>query len=656
MATLASKLSWLRRMRPVTAPVGGLLLVLGERVASGWPAAPAFSALGVLSLVLAVVWNGAAWRAITSPGVKGWAPRGWPQRTLALPPFVMLLGSGFYFLEQGLLEAGSVTGGGGVVDWPSLARWAWVMCWVHGAVLLVFVESAWNFRQPAGGTASLRLRRALLAGNGFGLLVLVVVTLNFTFNRLPWEWNLAYFQVTRPSAATRDVIAGLSEPVEGAAFFSADSPVGPLVRSYFASLEGSAPPERFRVHFADAHLQPSLAESFKARGNGWVVLKKGEVTAPMLIGEKFTRARAQLLKFDETVFKHLQEMARRRLTVYQTVGHGERNETAGGGRASGRGMRTFERLLRTRNFQLKPLGLSEGLGSAIPADATAVVIAGPTGPFRPAELASLRAYLEGGGRVLILFEPEGGADGKIGSARSGAGGGKDGSLAGLMAAYGIGFEAVVQGNDRIYGRRTYTKADHALLVTVKYQPHPAMAQMSRAANQFPLLFLGAGALKAGPSTRGMTAKEIILAMPGTWGDRNRNFIFDAPAETRGTPALAIAAERKSKSVPASPRGSRTPPGPPDVRILAFADADVFSDLLLNNRANRQVLAQSMAWLAGPGETAAYPASEADIRLLHAKGDDWMWFYLPVLGIPALVLGAGALRVRRLRGGGGVANE
>ena len=84
--------------------------------------------------------------------------------------------------------------------------------------------------------------------------------------------------------------------------------------------------------------------------------------------------------------------------------------------------------------------------------------------------------------------------------------------------------------------------------------------------------------------------------------------------------------------------------------------DLFSDLLLNNRANRQVLAQSLAWLAGPGETAAYPATEADIRLLHAKGDDWLWFYLPVLGIPALVLGAGLLRVRRLRGAGGAAHE
>lgn len=92
-------------------------------------------------------------------------------------------------------------------------------------------------------------------------------------------------------------------------------------------------------------------------------------------------------------------------------------------------------------------------------------------------------------------------------------------------------------------------------------------------------------------------------------------------------------------------------------ILAFADADIASDLLIRNRANKVVMENALRWLTHPGKASVvYPASEEDVRIVHAKGDDWLWFYLPVAGVPCLVLGLGFWRVRTRRRSTGKSDE
>ncbi len=82
----------------------------------------------------------------------------------------------------------------------------------------------------------------------------------------------------------------------------------------------------------------------------------------------------------------------------------------------------------------------------------------------------------------------------------------------------------------------------------------------------------------------------------------------------------------------------------------FADVDLASDLLIRNRANQGALQDALAWLAAEALPAGLPESEEDVRIRHASADDWLWFYLPVLGVPALVLAIGLVRTRRGRGG------
>ena len=668
MAGIAANLSVRAAfLRPWLAPLGWALLLMGERILSGWPFAPVLSGLGVLALLALAGWSLLPAAGPEPMPEKAGAASGKSARfsiLSALPSLILLLAAAIYFLGRALPETTAW-----LVDWRALARWGWVLCLLQGAVLFVFVESAGGGRGRPARQSAPRIRRALAAGNGFGLLLLLLVTLNFVFNRLPWEWNLSYFKMTRPSLATQELISGLEEPVEAVAFFAADSPVSPFINSYFQSLAKAAPANRLVFRSVDAHLNPALAESFKARGNGRVIFKKGALTSNVNVGETMERARRNLIKLDETVFSRLQTVAIERLTAYFTVGHGERNEKGQQSLDPTRGLNAFQTLLRTRNFQVKTLGLAEMLGSGIPADASVVVIAGPSLPFQPAEVETLRGYLDRGGRLLVFLEPSRAA-GSATKAPPVAPGPEEtsGPLAGLLAQYGIAFDPVVRGNDRFFFRRSNTKADHALLGTNRYRPHPSVSQLRTRKKQSVLLFLDAGALRKVKAAPGVAVKATILSMPGTWGDRNRNFTFDPGSEKRESPALAMAAERKEQPLAQGKPGLKAAPGKtrktrktgksgkPPARIFVFADVDVGSNFLLRFRDNRMVLTQVMAWLTGRNRKEVYPASEKDVRMLHAKGDDWLWFYLPVVGIPLLVLGFGTWRIRRLRQPGGAADE
>jgi hypothetical protein len=614
-----------RILRPALAVSAGILLYLGERVLPATPAHGFVSGAGAAALLAALSWTLALWWRTRrqSPGAAG----AW--RIASLPLGLCTLAGMAYGAT--LLPA-RFSAGQTVSD---VLNFGWALALVVGAIWLLFVElSLWS--QGPAATDSGRVRRAALAGLNLGLLAAVVIVVNFSANRMPWQWDVAYFKTTEPSQATRDAVAALENPIDVALVFPADDEVGRLAGDYFRKL-GKSGPGKLKVLEFDADLKPLQARDFKARANGTVIFKRDEQIKPLQLGLSIERARGQLRKFDGDVLATLQELARERRMAYFTLGHGERNEHARDEGEPETGVTSLEGLLRAKGYQIKPLGLAQGLGTTVPDDAALMIIAAPVDPFTKAEGQSIRRYLERGGQLLVLLEPQPGQrPSRLGS----------NPLLDVLEAYGIKFENVILANDRIFARRTFTDADHALLVTTAYGPHPAANTVRRAPDQFPLLLLTAGALQKGQDPPNLQIREVVKAMPGTWGDRNGNFRFDPPGETRDTPALALGVGPADKGQPAGK--DKEPKRSPAPQLLVFADADVASDLLMQNRANSTLLADSLAWLAGDEAPPGLPTSEEDQRIQHAKGDEWLWFYLPVVGMPALVLLLGMVAISRRR--------
>jgi hypothetical protein len=604
-----------RWVRPALPPAAGLLVFLGERPLSPTPARWPLTVLGLAALAGALALAARYWWAARrrKPAVAGvWARAGAPLALFALAALAYL-------------AALPLTGGAGHLSAARALQFGAALGLLMGAVLEVFVELAlWG--QGDGAIDAGRVTRATAAGTNLALLAALVATIVFALSRTSLQWDVAYFKTTEPSQATRDAVAAMEHPVQAALFFPSDNAVGRLVEDYFQALNRK-PSERFKVAVYDAELSPREAAEFKAPGNGTLVFKRDDQIKPMQFGLLLDRARPQLRKLDGDVLAALLELSQAPRIAYFTVGHGERNEMTAEQANGDAGLARFENLLRGRGFTIKPLGLAQGLGRAVPDDAGLLVIAGPGGAFAPGEGEAVRRYLQRGGRVLAFIEPRRGQENM-----------RQDPLLKVLEGYGIGYESVLQANERFFAHRTFTPADRMLLVTNVYGQHPVTGSVQRMPAQNPMAVMTSGALRKGNPPQGLAVQDIVKTMPGTWGDKNGNFRFDPPQETQAEVALALAV---------GPAGAAADKSKLPI-LLVFADCDVASNLLLQIRTNATLLADAASWLSGQEAPSGLPKTEEDQPILHAQGDDWVWFYLPIAGVPALVLLLGFLAVGRLR--------
>ncbi len=145
---------------------------------------------------------------------------------------------------------------------------------------------------------------------------------------------------------------------------------------------------KLTFRFIDPDLEPTEAQRLEISRTGVLVLEQGDRTAEAAaISEReITGALVRVLIGEERV-------------LYATTGHGERDVDG----FLGTDLSQIKRELTRLNFVVRPLNILEEGG--IPEDAAVVLIAGPTASFTPAEVEALKAYLDGGGAVMLLSEP-----------------------------------------------------------------------------------------------------------------------------------------------------------------------------------------------------------------------------------------------------------
>lgn len=75
------------------------------------------------------------------------------------------------------------------------------------------------------------------------------------------------------------------------------------------------------------------------------------------------------------------------------------------GMGEGKGLGLLSKLLRQKNYECASLKLLEREKQDVPADADAIVIAGPQRALAPVELQSIETYLKAGGHALVMLDP-----------------------------------------------------------------------------------------------------------------------------------------------------------------------------------------------------------------------------------------------------------
>jgi ABC-type uncharacterized transport system involved in gliding motility auxiliary subunit len=509
----------------------------------------------------------------------------------------------------------------------------WPVIWISSVVPMIFIEVSYAPMDVARTLEPARVRRSARSGLVLAMTLCLIFVLNFISSEFNKKVDLSYFKTTKASESSRKLVQHLSEKMEALLFFPGANEVQDQVEAYFSELH-RASPRHFVVKVVDHVLEPALAKELDVSQNGVAVLRRGKQHEQIRVGTKLSRAKRKLKKLDGEFQKAFAKVSRDQKVAYLTVGHEERSHMVRDS-VKGSSVKDLRTVLEQMNYEIKELGLGQGLGKEVPADASVVMIFGPKKKFLPAELASLRKYLEQGGRLMAFLDPEA----------------AEVDLAGLLNPFGLKFVPTRLANDRFFVRVTHTKADRGMVFSTRFSAHPSVNTLSRNSNRLATVMLGAGYLEEIPPTLGGKEKPqvqfTIHSMPFTWDDANQNLEFDAAGEKRKVYELAAVASMKT--------GGNRPPGKTskkaetdEMRLIVVADSDAISDRVFRNPGNGYIIVDGLKWLVGEEKYIGETSSEEDIRILHTRKEDQIWFYLTIFGVPALVLGAGLYYTLRRR--------
>lgn len=280
---------------------------------------------------------------------------------------------------------------------------------------------------------------------------------------------------------------------------------------------------------------------------------------------------------------------------------------------------TLERTLRQLNYEVDSFGFdfAEGSGKAdLPADTGVLVIAGPKGRFADKELERLKAFLDRGGRALVLGEP-------VVKTRPGTRSVffDDVRLDALLKDYGIALEPSYlfdPSSQREFALAT--KVDDAA-------SHPIVKPLQGSA----LLFYVAEGIivtPPDPSTSKVKVESILETQASAIAVKDINGLERSQnpfgVEHRKGPITIAAVATKPVDPPtatAAVTGTASPDAPQEARLVVVSDATFTTDDLAESIvANLDFTLNCISWLASREEAIAIGSKKPEQIHLNLDGD------------------------------------
>lgn len=225
------------------------------------------------------------------------------------------------------------------------------------------------------------------------LAVLVILGMvNFLGVRYSTRLDLTENQVFTLAPQTQQLLQNLEEPVKVWVFAERpDDQVRRLLEDYSRRSQGN-----LTFEFVDPQLRPGLARDFGVREFGEVYLKRGE-------RQQFVQSVQQEPLTEAKLTAAIEQIRSDRLAkAYFLQGHGEPPLDR---------LSQATQALNNKNITSAPLNLAERAATGesaqpqVPEDATLVVVVGPKRALFDAEVQALETYLNRGGSLLLLLDP-----------------------------------------------------------------------------------------------------------------------------------------------------------------------------------------------------------------------------------------------------------
>lgn len=309
----------------------------------------------------------------------------------------------------------------------------------------------------------------------------------------------------------------------------------------------------------------------------------------------------------------------RKPKILFTTGHGEHSLDD----QSGHGLSGAQQLLGRDNFDLSEWA---SLGQpAVPPGTDLLVIAGPTGSFVQPEIDALSAYLNNGGRMLVMLDPT------VSPAGTGL---VDTHLEDWLGRYGIkvGQNIVVDPASMLpfFGPETIfikSYGDHPVTKAFAGGGVPVLVSLARSA--------GAG------SAPGIKVTNLLSTSPKGWGETDLAHLDKVGFDARDLPGPV--------PVGAVAESALTAPGKRPMRLVVFGDSDFATNQLLQaNQDNGLLLSNTLNWLVEREALLGIPPKKTEQVRLTLTGEEIRRIYLVVALLPILAVILGGVVFSRRR--------
>lgn len=476
-------------------------------------------------------------------------------------------------------------------------------------VVALAVLFAAGLRAPQGNG------RWRIAVRALGVLaaLTVAVLANVVAFRNDEHFDLTESHAFTPAPETLQVLHGLTQDVELVYFYQAQNPAGRAAKQ-MVEIMGKVTPH-LKVRTVDPDQQPALANQFGVRMyNAALLMSEGRrIEVVTTEDTEMALGLLRLLRSDKRPVCFLTGHGEYDIDNFEFHTHFEGSNShahdAGGlqvVKMEQHGIGRMRRALDKLGYAVRKLPLATGAsgdGQGVPADCAALVEANPRTPFAPPEVALLARYLEGGGNLLLLVEP----DYAVGD-----------ELAALLARAGVRIDRGV-----VSDPTSHYFTDAQMVAVDKYAPHPAVRGLALS------FFAGARPLQALAAPGVKTSVLFASSAQATLVARGDSEPLDAATIAPAVRPLALASEGRLG-------GSGQP-----FRLAVVGDADFASNSFYPYMANADLVLGLTAWLRGEQRGVAMkPPVEVLPTVAMTNAQMQAVFMLCVLVLPGLCALAG----------------
>lgn len=349
-----------------------------------------------------------------------------------------------------------------------------------------------------------------------------------------------------------------------------------------------------KYQFVDPNEKPQIARQYQVTRYNTVVVESG--------GKRETLEELNESSLTNAILKVTRELDK---VVYFTTGHGEREIDS----ENPQGYKLAVEGIQKENYLVKKLNLASD--KKIPKDCSVLIIAGPKTDFFSFELDSIRKYIDNGGKLMVLLDPE-----------------WKPALVEFLKQYKIQVDDDVvvdaSGIGQLFGM-----GPEVPLVS-KYENHPIFEEFN--VMSFYPFACSVRPIKEG-SDESITTQVLFKSSANSWGEtdyRNTQVAFNKGKDIKGPVPLAVVATKKIDDKKSG-------------QVLVIGDSDFAMNAYIKSSGNYDLFLNTINWMAEEEDMITIRPKEVDDRRVTlTQKDSKIILYVSVFALPLLIVVGGVL--------------